>query len=149
MSRAEPSAHVLRDAVPADAGMLGDVLQDWLDATPWMPRLHDRAETVGFLRGLIERQVVRIGTGTGGVGFLARQGVEVDALYLAPGARGAGLGRALLDEAKVGGHLVLGTFQANLGARRFYAREGFREVEWTDGAANEARLPDVRLEWRS
>ena len=144
-----PSTCGIRDAVAADAEVLGGVLQDWLDATPWMPRLHHRAATVGFLRGLIERQVVRTGTLTGGVGFLARRGVEVDALYLAPGARGSGLGRALLDEAKTGRHLVLWTFQANRGARRFYAREGFLEVKRTDGAANEARLPDVRLEWRS
>jgi len=33
-------------------------------------------------------------------------------------------------------------------ARRFYGREGFVEVEHTDGAGNEEGEPDVRLEWR-
>ena len=51
------------------------------------------------------------------------------------------------DDAKAAGHLTLWTFQANDGARRFYAREGFREVEFTDGAGNAEKLPDVRLEW--
>jgi putative acetyltransferase len=42
--------------------------------------------------------------------------------------------------------LSLWTFQANEGARRFYAREGFAEVRMTEGD-NEEGLPDVLLEW--
>ena len=45
--------------------------------------------------------------------------------------------------------LNLWTFQANGGAIRFYLREGFREVERTDGAANEEALPDVRMRWEA
>jgi len=44
--------------------------------------------------------------------------------------------------------LQLWTFQVNDEARRFYGREGFVEVEHTDGAGNEEGEPDVRLEWR-
>ena len=141
-------APYLRDAVPGDAEVLGGLLQDWLDATPWMPRLHQRGQSVAFVRGLIGSHQVRVGLLPGGTGFLARQGGAVDALYLSPGARGQGLGKALLDEAKGQGALTLWTFQANLGARRFYAREGFRDVAWTEGAANDEHLPDVQLEWR-
>jgi GNAT superfamily N-acetyltransferase len=43
--------------------------------------------------------------------------------------------------------LWLWTFQANAGARRFYERNGFAPVEFTDGAANEEHEPDVRYEW--
>jgi hypothetical protein len=41
----------------------------------------------------------------------------------------------------------LWTFQANTGARRFYARHSCREVEWTNGEHNEEKTPDVRLVW--
>ena len=34
-----------------------------------------------------------------------------------------------------------------MAARRFYAREGFVEVDWTDGAGNEEHEPDVRCRW--
>jgi hypothetical protein len=39
------------------------------------------------------------------------------------------------------------TAQFNAAARRFYERHGFVEVMSTDGARNEEREPDVRLEW--
>lgn len=84
-----------------------------------------------------------------GLGSWPGGGGEISALYLAPAARGRGLGKALLDEAKGQGRLSLWTFQANPGARAFYRREGFREVEFTAGAGNDEKLPDVRLEWQA
>ena len=38
------------------------------------------------------------------------------------------------------------TFQANVGARRFYERHGFAAVEFTDGQDNEELCPDVLYE---
>ena len=38
------------------------------------------------------------------------------------------------------------TFQANLGARRFYERHGFSAIEFTDGEGNRERCPDVLYE---
>ena len=61
-----------------------------------------------------------------------------------------GIGQRLLDkmlaEAAAGGVLRLWTFQRNAGARRFYERNGFVAVEFTDGNGNEQREPDVRYE---
>ena len=73
----------------------------------------------------------------------------VDQLYVEPERCGEGIGRRLLDHAKglATGPLELWTFQVNAAARRFYARNGFVEVELTDGTANEEREPDVRLRW--
>ena len=93
----------------------------------------------------VQTHVVRV---VEGLGFLARQGSVVDALYLAPAGRGLGYGRALLDEVKVTGLVQLWTFQANQGARAFYLREGLREVRMTDGSGNDEKLPDVWMEWR-
>jgi ribosomal protein S18 acetylase RimI-like enzyme len=55
----------------------------------------------------------------------------------------------LLDTAKARRPegLRLWVFQRNEGARAFYAKHGFTEVERTDGAANEEREPDVLLAW--
>ena len=136
---------MLRDAGLDDAPMMAQVLGDWCRDTPWMPKLHSRAEDLGFVTGLLQTHVVRV---VAGLGFLARQGSVVDALYLAPAGRGLGYGRALLDEVKVLGLVQLWTFQANQGARAFYLREGFREVRFTDGSGNDEKLPDVWMEWR-
>lgn len=73
----------------------------------------------------------------------------VNQLFCRRGATGRGLGRRLLDFAKDRSPegLQLYTFQVNDGARRFYAREGFIEVEWGDGSGNEESEPDVRMTW--
>jgi hypothetical protein len=44
--------------------------------------------------------------------------------------------------------LGLWTFQVNAPAIRFYLRHGFRIIRRTDGAGNEEREPDLRMEWR-
>ena len=135
---------MIRDAVAGDAGGLARVLGDWVQDTAWMPKLHSREEDLGFLQGLIAGCRVRV---IEGAGFMAVEGGVVRALYLEPSARGLGLGKALLDDAKGrAGRLELYTFEANAGARRFYAREGFREVRF--GAENEEGLPDVFLVWQ-
>lgn len=73
----------------------------------------------------------------------------VDHLYLDPSAVGMGVGTILLEQAKLtlGAPIRLYTFQQNVDARRFYTRHGFREIELTDGALNEEKVPDVLLEW--
>jgi GNAT superfamily N-acetyltransferase len=75
----------------------------------------------------------------------------VDQLYVDPHRQGEGIGRQLLELAKsrAEADLDLWTFQVNAPARRFYGRNGFVEVELTDGEGNEEREPDVRLRWRS
>ena len=139
----------LRRARPEDAAALAAILSDWIDATPWMPRLHSRDEDRAFVAELIARCDVTL-AGEVPCGFVARDGDEIPALYVAAFARGRGIGRRLLDRAKATRRrLSLWTFQANTGARRFYARAGFREIERTDGAGNDERLRDVRLEWRA
>jgi GNAT superfamily N-acetyltransferase len=87
------------------------------------------------------------------VGFLAtsrdRSHSWIDHLYLDPTTVGRGLGRVLINEAKriLGSPIRLYSFQQNEGARRFYRRHGFRELELSDGVTNEEKTPDVLLEW--
>ena len=148
------SAARLRPARPTDAGRVGAILSQFIDATPWMPRLHSRAQDVAFAGRMIDKgwvTVAEAGPGDAVCGFLAVDAAdaEVQALFVEAAARGGGIGTSLLAAAKAeNAALSLWTFEANHGALRFYARHGFRETTRGDGSANEEGLPDVRLEWR-
>jgi GNAT superfamily N-acetyltransferase len=117
-----------------------------------MPRLHSRAQDVAFAGRMIDIGWVTVaesGPQRTLCGFLARDQVELNALFVEAAARGSGIGTALLEQAKAEcDRLSLWTFEVNSGARRFYQRHGFRETARGDGSGNEEGLPDVRLEWR-
>ena len=73
---------------------------------------------------------------------------EIEAIYLAPEARGTGLGRPLLEAAAAGlaragfATAVLWVLTANEEARRFYERAGFRP----DGAARSLDFDGTPIE---
>lgn len=82
------------------------------------------------------------------VGWIGRKGTEIHALCLRPDMQGKGVARALMNDAKRNAKkLGLYSYQANERATRFYEAAGFVGVEYTDGAGNDARLPDIRFEW--
>ena len=140
---------VLRPARSTDAGKVGGILSEFIDTTPWMPRIHTRAQDIGFAGQLIAQGWVTVAAEDGHVtGFIARDGAQVHALYVAASARRVGIGSALLAylQGQVD-HLSLWTFQANMAAQEFYAGHGFVAMEHTDGARNDEHLPDIRLEW--
>jgi GNAT superfamily N-acetyltransferase len=76
----------------------------------------------------------------------------IDQLYLDPHSVGQGIGTQLLEFGLEFGiaasalPIRLYTFQANLGARRFYERHGFVAIALTDGQGNEEKCPDVLYE---
>ena len=74
----------------------------------------------------------------------------ISQLFVRPGWVGQGIGSALLTSAHgvLRRPIRLYTFQANVGARRFYERHGYEAIEFTDGQANEERCPDVLYELR-
>ncbi|MDZ4310282.1 MAG: GNAT family N-acetyltransferase [Cypionkella sp.] len=140
---------MIRAASPADAPDIAAILAAWNRDTVWMPKLHTPAEDLQFAQHLITHCTTRVLYGPDTLGFLSRAGQQIEALYLVPAARGKGLGRLLLNEAKAAcAELTLYTFQANLSAQRFYAREGFTEIARSDGRDNAEQLPDLRLVWR-
>jgi GNAT superfamily N-acetyltransferase len=73
----------------------------------------------------------------------------IDQLYVNPEWNGQGIGTSMIKLAKerYPNGLQLWTFESNIGARRFYERHGFLEVERTDGSDNEEQAPDVRYLW--
>ncbi len=140
---------VLRAARSTDAGAVGAILSAFIDDTPWMPRIHTRAEDLSFAGSMIERGWVTVAQIDGAVvGFAALNGAELNALYIAKGHRNRRIGAQLLDDAKAETpRIELWTFQANEGAQRFYTAHGFEEVERTNGADNDEKLPDIRYTW--
>ena len=140
---------VLRRARPMDAGRVGTILSEFVDTTPWMPRVHSRAQDLAHAARMIDMGWVTLAERDAGiVAFMALREPELNALYVATDARGRGVGSALLRHAqKVCRSLTLWTYQANTAAQRFYLRHGFREVLRTDGAENDEGLPDIRYDW--
>jgi GNAT superfamily N-acetyltransferase len=86
--------------------------------------------------------------GTGPVALLVVVNGWIEHLFVDPDWTGQGLGSRLVERAKqlCPDGLELWTFEANVGARRFYERHGFVVVGATDGD-NEEGAPDVRYRW--
>jgi len=139
----------IEPARPGDAAEIAAILSDWMHETPWLPDIHGPEEHRIFGLFLLERTHVTVARrGRRVVGFLARRGSQIEALYVARAERGKGFGQRLLAYARRGRRqLWLWTHQANTGARRFYARNGLVETEVSDGLHNDERLPDVKLMW--
>jgi GNAT superfamily N-acetyltransferase len=133
-----------------DAGAVGAILSEFVDTSDWMPRIHTRAEDIAHAARMIDLGRVHVAEDNGTViGFYARNGDDLDALYVIEEKRGQGVGAALLRHAQSAvDRLELWTFQANEGAQRFYLRHGFVEVQRTDGSGNDERLPDIQYEWQ-
>jgi ribosomal protein S18 acetylase RimI-like enzyme len=82
------------------------------------------------------------------VGFIAFGHGWVNQLYVAPAFQGRGVGTELLAIAqRRNPRLELWVFEVNQPAIEFYERRGFRILERTDGASNEAKRPDLRMQW--
>ena len=135
-----------RKAETSDAPRIAKIMQDWMDATEWLPDLHNLEETIGFaerrLIGAYETYV----WGEPIEGFIS---VEPDnavaALYVCD--RNKGVGSGLLRHAKsLKPALSLWVFEANVDAIRFYKRHGFKEVRRTQGE-NDEGIPDILMEW--
>ena len=134
----------------ADAAACAAILHEWIHETGWFPSADPASATPQAVAEMIRRGRVTVVRVDGIAGFVAVEGNYLRCLYVARDWRGQGLGRALLDDAKARskGTLRLWTFRANMRARRFYQREGFAEVQRTDGAGNEEGLPDIEMLWR-
>ena len=139
----------LRPAFSTDAGKTAAIMSNYMEDTLWMPRVHTGAEDIGFLGLMIDRGWVTVAMSAGKVvGLVARDGANIQALYVEKNTRRLGCGALLLAHAKADAEkLSLWSFQENTDAQAFYIANGFCEVERTDGAGNDENLPDIRFEW--
>lgn len=141
----------IRRAEPAESDAVADLMsrvrQEAIPSIP--PPVHPPHEVRDWMRTVVfadhEVWVAVVDGVHVGVLVLGRPD-WIEHLYITAAHTGRGLGSRLvaLAKAELGGQVQLWTFQSNTGARRFYERHGFAAVEFTDGAGNEERAPDVR-----
>ena len=146
---------VLRAATSEDAPRVAEVLLSSRKAfLPYAPLAHTNAEVHQWVRGVLIPSggvtVAYADAAVLGVLATAREfNVSwISQLYIAPSHVGQHIGSRLLAHAL--GSLALPvrlyTFQANVRARSFYERHGFRAIAFSDGSSNEERCPDVLYE---
>jgi hypothetical protein len=137
----------VRRATPADAAVCAAIVNDWIDATPWMPRAVSRETIAGHVAdGIAEREVWVVGDPV--AGYLSFDPAEAAIRGLHVARPGEGLGRALIDRVKEGrDHLRLRTHEPNLAAQRFHAREGFVAVGCDPDGGGDGPA-EIVMEWR-
>jgi GNAT superfamily N-acetyltransferase len=144
--------HLIRRAELADAGDVGRLLHDFNteygDYTPGPEAMGKR------IRELIESGDVTVligGDGPDGLALLRFRpslwseslDCYLEELYVVPGGRGKGLGRALMEaaidtaRAEGAGYMDLGTAETDTAARALYEKMGFSRTEGKpDGPVN-------------
>lgn len=151
MTPTEPSPELLlRPAVAADVAAMAAVQLAARAAAPMPPGIHPPHEVRDHLAARLgdsECWVAEAGDRVLGYAWFTR--TWLDDLYVDPAHQGQGVGAALLDlvKARHPRGFSLWVFEQNLPARAFYAARGLVEREHTDGAENEERAPDLRMEW--
>lgn len=142
----------LRPATAADAQAIAGLLRTTFRISlPFLPELHTPKEDLAFIADrVLPTSAVWVAEAGGEVaGFIAFRDSWIDHLYVHPDHQGRGIGPRLLAKAlEDGTPRQLWTFQQNDRARGFYESHGFEAVEFTDGAGNEEKTPDVRYQWR-
>jgi GNAT superfamily N-acetyltransferase len=145
----------LRAATNSDSGRIADILLQSRSAfVPYAASPHTDDEVRMWVCdilltrddvtvALVARQLV-------GVMFMHRaEDVSwISQLYVHPSHVGQGIGSCLLARAleTAARPIRVFTFQQNAGARRFYERNVFVPIRFTDGSGNEERCPDVLYE---
>ena len=144
------SGFILRPAIAEDSVPCAVIMREWMRETDWFHTDHAPDEDAPFLAGKVAAGTMIVAESDGEIaGFLVLEADYVACLYVRKINRGQGLGPLFLEHARAKNRsgLNLFTFQANMGARRFYEREGFTVEMMTDGAGNEERIPDVMYVW--
>lgn len=140
----------VRPATAADLPACAAIINAYIDATDWLPRMRPAEEIAAmFSPDLLDRRLVLIADDGGVTGYASFDPDTrfLASLYLAPYARGRGVGKSLLDTVKTAAPkgFALTVWRPNSAARRFYEREGSRvtaEGEDHDG------LPVWHMAWQ-
>jgi Acetyltransferases len=129
-----------------------DTVQMWRESKEraiGQREIHSFEDHIFFLNNILNRDSkIYIGTDNNKVvGIIAFNENEINQLYIHNDYQGKGLGKRLLDMAKINsyGRLTLYTFEVNHKARRFYERNGFKIIG--RGYENEENLDDIKYEW--
>ena len=136
---------LFRSAKSSDAPTCAAIVNSWIDNTKWMPRIHSPDLIAQMIKEAIPKREVWV-IGDPVVGYLSFnvEAQQIMGLYVA--RPGIGLGRALLEQVKLGkSYIKLWSHSANTAAHRFYLREGFKisgeEKIGSDG------IKEICFEW--
>ena len=146
------SSATIRRARLSGLAACADIINDYIDATEWLPRVKGRDEIAGFFSpALLATRTVLVAEVDGRVAaYMSVSDVGwVYALYSDDGYRGQGLGRLLIDRAKAlhPAGLELTVFEPNHAARRFYEREGFVEIPERRDEDTDEGVPILLMRW--
>jgi ribosomal protein S18 acetylase RimI-like enzyme len=145
----------LKSATASDSARIAQLLIDARTAfMPYAPSAHTDEEVRSWVAASMVRSgdvILALASGAT-VGVMATK-QECNCSWITqmtvdPAHVGRRIGSSLLAHALLilRRPILLYTFQANTGARRFYERHGFRAIQFTDGRTNEERCPDVLYE---
>lgn len=140
----------LRLAVEADAAEIATLFATSRRLLTFLPDLHTVEEDRVFVRDHVLRDYrVTVAERDGAiVGFMAELEGWIEHLYIDAAHLRSGVGSVLIEDAQSRNEdLQLWCFANNLRGRAFYKRMGFEAVKFTDGAANEAKAPDILYRW--
>ena len=140
----------LLKGVASDVAEINQTLEDWADATSWLPTVHSAIERADYGRWLLEHtKVTMLRYDDQCVGFLALEDNIIQSLYIKAAFQRRGFGQAAIYYAQEQfNELRLWVFQANNEAQNFYQNMGFEALEMTDGRDNDYGLPDIFYLWR-
>ena len=135
----------LRPAQPTDAGRMGDILWDHLRNELGEPELFSAAEAISYCDRMIDFGWVTVALYRQRIGgFIARNGAEIEALYILFDLGRRGVGRLLLKDAKAqSATLRLRVRGDNQNARRFYRRVGFEELQTSVDRPDDERVIEM------
>lgn len=149
-----PTIRRLTESLSPDSKTVVRLVDAWREARQehlqFLLDLHSAAEDAAYLTSQILRtnEVWVAEVDQLIAGFIAFGDGWVNQLYVAPPFQRQGIGSDLLTIAmRSSPRLQLWVFESNLPAIRFYESRGFRVVERTSGASNEAKRPDLRMQW--
>jgi GNAT superfamily N-acetyltransferase len=137
---------MIRRATAADVDEIVAIFEPSFALFDFLPPLHTHEENLAWFANALRE-------GEGYIldrGFALLLGDELSHLFVHPDVIGTGVGHALFEHVKTlrPDGFQFWVFQQNDRARRFYEAHGATAVEFTDGAGNEEKTPDVRYEWR-
>lgn len=135
-----------RRANSNDAAPCAAIVNDWIDAKDWLPRMHSREAIEEMIRaGISMREFWVAGDPTEGYLSFNTEESQIRGLYTA--RPGNGVGKVLMDRVKEGRTwLQLWSHAANTKAHAFYRREGFVEVGRKESGVD--GIPEIRMEWQ-
>ncbi|MEM8748721.1 MAG: GNAT family N-acetyltransferase [Pseudomonadota bacterium] len=146
-------AFIIRDAKADDLPACAQIVNDWVDASPWIKRVLSHEETAAlFTPDLLTKRLLIVAESDDEVvGYLSleKEKAYIHGFYISDRARGHGVGKALMDGAKqrCPEKLELSVFEPNAAAIRFYKREGFEEVPEGRKAETEEGVPTLLMRW--